>query len=123
MFYVTLLYKREIITERKDVTDLSARVINKDNFNEVMNSDKKVLLDFFSSRCGPCKMVSPIVDKIADEHPEFMVGKINVDEEEELAVRFKVSGVPTFFVLEKGEIIRKTTGALREKGIIELLKM
>lgn len=102
---------------------MSAKVINKSNFNEVINSDKKILLDFFSTRCGPCKMVSSIVDKIADEHSEILVGKINVDEEEELARQFRVSSVPTFFVMEKGEVIKKSTGAMREKGILSLLEM
>lgn len=102
---------------------MSARVINKDNFNEVVNSEKKVLLDFFSPTCGPCKMVSPVVDKIADEHSEILVGKVNVEEEEELARQFRVSSVPTFFVMEKGEVIKKSTGAMRESGILSLLEM
>lgn len=101
---------------------MSAKVINKNNFNEVINSDKKVLLDFFASWCGPCRMVSPIVDKIADEHPEFLVGKINVDEEEELALQFGVSSIPALFVLENGKVVKQSLGALPEQDILKLLE-
>lgn len=101
---------------------MSAKVINKNNFNEVINSDKKVLLDFFASWCGPCRMVSPIVDKIADEHPEFLVGKINVDEEEELALQFGVSSIPALFVLENGKVVKQSLGALPEQDILKLFE-
>lgn len=104
------------------VTDMSAKVINKNNFNEVLESDKKVLLDFFASWCGPCRMLSPVIDKIADEHPEFLVGKINVDEEEELAMKFGVSSIPALFVIENGKIVNQSLGAMPEQGVLALLE-
>lgn len=101
---------------------MSAKVINKNNFNEVLESDKKVLLDFFASWCGPCRMLSPVIDKIADEHPEFLVGKINVDEEEELAIKFGVSSIPALFVVENGKIINESLGAIPEQDVLRLLE-
>lgn len=101
---------------------MSAKVINKNNFNEVLESDKKVLLDFFASWCGPCRMLSPVIDKIADEHPEILVGKINVDEEEELAMQFGVSSIPALFVVEKGKIINQSLGAIPEQDVLRLLE-
>lgn len=100
---------------------MSAKVINKNNFNEVLESDKKVLLDFFASWCGPCRMLSPVIDKIADEHPEILVGKINVDEEEELAMKFGVSSIPALFVIENGKIVNQSLGAIPEQAILNLL--
>lgn len=77
---------------------MSVMILNKDNFEEeVMKSEKPVLVDFWASWCGPCKMVSPIVDEIADEHPEIKVGKVNVDEEPELASAFQVMSIPSLF--------------------------
>lgn len=101
---------------------MSAKVINKNNFDEVLNSDKKVLLDFYASWCGPCRMLSPVIDKIADEHPEFLVAKINVDEEEELAMKFGVSSIPALFVVENGKIVNQSLGAMPEQGVLALLE-
>ncbi len=101
---------------------MSAKVIDKNNFSEVLESEKKVLLDFFASWCGPCRMLSPVIDKIADEHPEILVGKINVDEEEELAMKFGVSSIPALFVVENGKIVNQSLGAIPEQAILDLLE-
>jgi len=96
--------------------------INKDNFDsEVMNSDKKVLIDFFANWCGPCRMVGPIVEEIASEHPEFKVCKINVDEEPDLANAFKVMSIPALFVVENGKIVDKAVGAMPKQAILSML--
>lgn len=101
---------------------MSAFVINKNNFSEILNSEKTVLLDFYASWCGPCRMLSPIIDKIASEHPEILVGKINVDEEEELAIKFGVTSIPQLFVLKNGEIVNQSVGAIPEQKILQLLE-
>ena len=101
---------------------MSAVNINKENFqSEVLNSDKKVLLDFWASWCGPCRMVVPIVEEIAAERPDILVGKVNVDEEPELASRFGIVSIPTLVVMEKGEIVRQALGARSKGAILEML--
>ena len=96
-------------------------VLNKTNFEaEVMGSDKPVLIDFYADWCGPCRMVGPIVEEIADEHPEYKVCKVNVDEEQELAAEFGVMSIPSLFVLKNGEIANKTMGAQPKARILEL---
>lgn len=101
---------------------MSAIKINNDNFNLVKSSDKKVLLDFYADWCGPCRMVSPLVDQIADENPQYMVGKINVDEQPELAAQFGVSSIPMLVVLENGNIINKSVGAKPKPQILAMLE-
>ncbi len=101
---------------------MSVLVINKSNFQkEVLESDRPVLLDFWASWCGPCRMVSPIVDEIADEHPEIKVGKINVDQEGELAAQFGIISIPSLFVIKDGEIVNKSFGAIPKSQILALL--
>ena len=80
------------------------------NFDDVKNSEKTVLLDFYADWCGPCRMVSPLVDEIAEENPEFLVGKINVDNEPELAQAFGVSSIPMLVVMKNGKMYRFTDG-------------
>ena len=101
---------------------MSAININKNNFqNEVLNSDKKVLLDFWAPWCGPCRMVVPIVEEIACERPDIKVGKINVDEEAELASQFGIMSIPTLVVIEKGKIVNQATGARPKEAILGML--
>ena len=101
---------------------MSAININKNNFqNEVLNSDKKVLLDFWAPWCGPCRMVVPIVEEIADERPDIKVGKINVDEEAELASQFGIMSIPTLVVIENGKIVNQAMGARSKESILGML--
>ena len=101
---------------------MSAININKSNFqNEVMNSDKPVLLDFWAPWCGPCRMVVPLVEEIADERPDIKVVKINVDEEPELANQFQIMSIPTLMVVKNGEIVNRAMGARSKSKILELL--
>jgi len=102
---------------------MSVIKITNDNFeNEVLNSDKTVLLDFYADRCGPCRMVAPIVDAISEEHPEIKVGKINVDEENQLATAFGVMSIPSLFVLKDGEVVNQAVGARTKAQILDMLK-
>lgn len=101
---------------------MSVITVNKENFQkEIMESDRPVLVDFWASWCGPCRMVSPIVDEIAMEHPEIKVCKINVDEEGELAAQFGVMSIPSLFVIKDGKVTNQSVGALPKNQILELL--
>ena len=101
---------------------MSAININKNNFqNEVLNSEKKVLLDFWAPWCGPCRMVVPIVEEIADERPDIKVGKINVDEEVELASQFGIMSIPTLVVIENGKIVNQAMGGRPKEAILGML--
>ena len=90
--------------------------------NEVLKSEKTVLLDFWASWCGPCRMVSPIVDEIAKEYPEYKVGKVNVDEQPELAAAFEVMSIPSLFVLKDGKVVNTSVGAKPKAQILDMLK-
>ena len=101
---------------------MSAMNINKNNFHEeVMNSDKPVLIDFWAPWCGPCRMVVPIIDEIAAEHPEYKVVKVNVDEEVELASRFGVASIPTLMVMQNGMEVERSVGARPKNQILDML--
>jgi len=101
---------------------MAAINIDHNNFhNEVMNSDKKVLLDFWAPWCAPCRMVVPLVDEIAKERTDIKVGKINVDENPELIKQFGVFNIPTLVVMENGKIVRQEQGARPKKAILAML--
>ena len=96
--------------------------INKNNFqNEVLNSEKPVLLDFWAPWCGPCRMVSPIVDEIAAERNDIKVGKVNVDEQPELAGQFGVMSIPTLVVIKGGKVVNQIVGARPKAQILAML--
>ena len=96
--------------------------INKDNFHkEVLNSDKPVLLDFFASWCGPCKMVGPILDEIAEEREDIKVCKVDIDEQPELASRYRIMSVPTLMVLKDGNIVDQSIGAKPKHQILAMV--
>lgn len=112
------------LQKEKDKEDckMSAININKNNFeNEVLNSDKTVLLDFWASWCAPCRRVVPIVEEIADERMDIKVGKINVDEEPELANKFSIMSIPTLVVMKNGKIVQQVSGARPKNAILEML--
>lgn len=101
---------------------MSAININKTNFqNEVMNSEKPVLLDFWASWCGPCRMVGPIVDEIAAERGDLKVGKVNVDEQPELAGQFGVMSIPTLVVMKNGKVTNQAVGVRPKAQILAML--
>ena len=101
---------------------MSAVNISNENFvSEVMESDKKVLLDFWAPWCGPCRMVVPIVEEIAGERPDIKVCKINVDENPDLASRFGIMSIPTLMVMENGKIVNKAMGARPKAAILNML--
>ena len=101
---------------------MAALNINKENFHEeVLNSDKKVLLDFWAPWCGPCRMVVPMVEEIAKERPDIKVAKINVDENSELATRFGIMSIPTLVVMENGRIVNQAMGARPKNAILAML--
>ena len=102
---------------------MSVLHIPKENFNaEVVNSDRPVLLDFWATWCGPCRMVGPLVEEIAAEYPEIKVGKVNVDEQPELAAQFQIMSIPTLMVVKNGKITQRVVGARPKAQILALVQ-
>ena len=101
---------------------MSAININKNNFqNEIMDSEKTVILDFWAPWCAPCRMVVPVIDEIAGERPDIKFGKINVDEQPELASKFSIMSIPTLVVMKNVKIVQQVSGARPKKAILEML--
>ena len=101
---------------------MSIHKINKNNFEAVKNSNKTILLDFYADWCGPCRMLSPVIDEIAKEREDIIVGKVNVDHEQELAGEFGVFSIPTLVVIKDGQIVNQATGARPKAQILAMLE-
>lgn len=107
---------------KKEESVMNVVHVNKDNFQEVvLNSDKTVLLDFWASWCGPCRMIAPALEEIAAEREDVLVCKVNVDEESELAMQFGVTSIPLLVVMEDGKIINQSVGVKPKSAILDLL--
>lgn len=101
---------------------MSVNIINKSNFDsEVLKSDKKVLVDFWAPWCGPCRMLLPVIEEIAEERDDIRICKINVDDESELAASFGIMSIPTLLVFENGKVVKKSLGAKSKEDVLELL--
>lgn len=115
--------KLESNYKKMEENKMQVVTITKENFEqEVINSEKKVLLDFWAEWCMPCRMLSPVVDEFAETHAEVKVGKVNVDEQRSLAERYEVMTIPTLIVFEKGKEVKRSVGVIPMKSIEELLK-
>lgn len=97
--------------------------VTKENFEqEVLKSDKPVLVDFWASWCMPCKMLAPILDEVAEETEEFKVCKVNVDEEGDLAMQFRIMSIPTLVVIKQGEEVKRSLGVISKDEVMDLMR-
>ena len=101
---------------------MSVQKINQNDFEQIKNSEKPLLLDFYAEWCGPCRMLSPVIDKIAEERDDIIVAKINVDENPQLASEFGVISIPTLVVLDGGRVVKQVAGARPKAAILALLE-
>lgn len=101
---------------------MSIQKVTQSNFTQIKNSKQTVLLDFYADWCGPCRMVSPLVEEIAEERPDCLIGKVNVDEEPELAAAFGVSSIPMLVVMKNGQIVQQAIGARPKAQLLQLLE-
>ena len=100
---------------------MSVLIVTKENFNNTLETDKTILLDFYAEWCGPCRMVGPVVDEIADERHDVKVCKINVEEERELAEQFGIMSIPTLVVMKDGKVVKQASGARSKADILAML--
>ena len=101
---------------------MSVLHVNKDSFQSIVKeSSKPVLVDFWASWCGPCRMIAPVLEEVADQRPDVKVCKVNVDEEQELAISYGVSSIPTLLVFKNGQVVNKSIGALPKAKILQML--
>ena len=96
--------------------------INQQNFHELEQSDKKVLIDFYADWCGPCRMLGPVIEELAAEHPEYAIAKVNVDNNPELASRFGVFSIPSLVVMQNGQVVDQSVGAVPKARILAMLE-
>lgn len=101
---------------------MSILYVSKNNFDSIKANDKPILLDFYADWCGPCRMVSPIIEEIAKENPQYLIGKVNIDKEPELAQKFNVLSIPTLTVIKDGKVISQSAGARPKNEILAMLK-
>ena len=118
-FYAIMVSEKENLFYQRRIK-MSVLKINKNNFEEILAGERPVLLDFYAEWCGPCRMVAPVIEEIASEHPEYAVGKINVDDEPELAGKYGVYSIPTLVAIKEGKVLRRLSGARPKEKILEL---
>ena len=97
------------------------KTITAENFEQEEKSEKTVVLDFWASRCGPCRMFTPIIEKFAEDNPDVVVGKVNIDEQGALTEKFSIMSVPTLVIMKQGEVIKESTGVIQKEAIEALL--
>ena len=100
---------------------MSVQAVNEAKYEELIRSGATVLLDFYADWCGPCRMLSPVIEQIADEHPEIVVGKVNVDEENALAMRFGIVSIPFVALIKNGEVVARSLGYRQKDELLAVL--